>query len=106
MKVVITSTGKDFEAAMDTRFGRCAYFAIYDSNTKKYTFVENTAGQSEQGAGIAAAQDVLKIGADALLTGRLGPKAKQVIESSPLKTVFYESGTIAEVVYEFMKTQP
>lgn len=104
MKIAITSSGDNFESAMDLRFGRCKYFAMYDTETKKYEFIDNIAAQSEQGAGIAAAQNVIKMNTDVLLTGRLGPKALQVIENTGITTKFYDSGSVAEVVYQYMKS--
>lgn len=34
MKVAITATGNSLDAKLDSRFGRCSYFAIYDTEKK------------------------------------------------------------------------
>jgi predicted Fe-Mo cluster-binding NifX family protein len=39
MKVAITSTGNSPESTLDSRFGRCSYFVIYD--TMKRAIREN-----------------------------------------------------------------
>lgn len=103
MKIAVTSTDKDLNAFIDTRFGRCNYFAIYDTESEGYDFIENNAAKSEQGAGISAAQNMIDMKVDVLLTGRLGPKAKQVIEGSNIQTQFYQSGTISDVIYDYTK---
>lgn len=104
MKVIITSTGNSVDSAMDTRFGRCSYFAVYDTESRNFEFISNEAGKAQQGAGIAAAQNVLDLSADVLLTGRLGPKASQVLESSTIKTYFYESGSVTEIAHKYLDT--
>jgi len=34
MKIAITSTGNSLESNIDQRFGRCAYFVIYNTENK------------------------------------------------------------------------
>ncbi len=38
MKIAISSTGKTMENLLDTRFGRCEYFQIHDSKSKKLKY--------------------------------------------------------------------
>ncbi|HBT03829.1 MAG TPA: dinitrogenase iron-molybdenum cofactor biosynthesis protein, partial [Thermodesulfobacterium commune] len=42
MKICIVSQGKDLEAEIDSRFGRCRYFVFYDTETGEYEVIENT----------------------------------------------------------------
>ena len=35
MKICISSTGKNLDAIVDQRFGRCQYFLIIDTDTMK-----------------------------------------------------------------------
>ena len=51
MKVAITSSGNTLDALLDQRFGRCAYFAFYDTESKNVEFVENSSKDAEEGAG-------------------------------------------------------
>ena len=41
MKLAITSQGKDLDAALDPRFGRCQYFIIIDTDTGEYIAAAN-----------------------------------------------------------------
>jgi MinD superfamily P-loop ATPase len=34
MKIAITSTGTEFDSAVEPRFGRCAYFALVDNEAQ------------------------------------------------------------------------
>lgn len=85
MKIVLSSQGNTSKDLVDVRFGRCRYFAVYDIEKKTFDFVENKGSDSNQGAGISAAQTVIDLKPTALLTERLGPKAFQVLDNSEIK---------------------
>jgi len=103
MKIVLSSQGNKKESLVDVRFGRCNYFAIYNVDKKSFDFVENTGKESNQGAGIAAAQVVLKLNAEALLTERLGPKAFKVLEASSMTLFKCHGMSLEDAVDRFKK---
>ena len=41
MIVAITSTGNTIESSIDPRFGRCAFFVLYDTESKEIFFHNN-----------------------------------------------------------------
>ena len=41
MKTVITSSGNELKSNFDLRFGRAAYFCIYDEESKETSFFQN-----------------------------------------------------------------
>lgn len=77
MKIAITATDKDKESKASPVFGRCPYFAIVDEEMR---FIENGAKDQRGGAGMAAAQTIGDQGAKAVLTGKVGPNAFNVLE--------------------------
>ncbi|NLC52248.1 MAG: hypothetical protein GX764_08115 [Firmicutes bacterium] len=85
MKIAITVKEKDPGSQVDLRFGRCAYFAIYNDENKQWRFLPNPGAGEGSGAGVKAAQFILEEGVDLLLTGELGPNARQAIEASGIK---------------------
>lgn len=101
MKIVLSSQGNKKDALVDVRFGRCNYFAVYDFDTNSFEFIENISKESNQGAGIAAAQAVLKLNVKALLTERLGPKAYKVLEASDLDLHKCHGMSLEEAVNRF-----
>ena len=56
MKVAITSTGNTLESKLDQRFGRCAFFTVYDTETKGLEFIPNPNKDVQEGAGPASVQ--------------------------------------------------
>jgi len=102
MKVVFTTSGKDLSAPIDARFGRAPKFLICDPETRDFTIIDN--GQNlnaSQGAGIQAAETVVRSGATALVTGHCGPKAFRVLSAAGIKVYTAEGLTVAEALDRF-----
>lgn len=85
-KIAITSEGPTLDDPVDPRFGRAAGFIVVDPETMAFDYVENGAAQVRaQGAGIQAAETVARIGAKAVLTGYVGPKAFQALAAAGIR---------------------
>lgn len=106
MKLCITAAGNDISAATDAAFGRAPWFVLVDTESGATQGIENVSSQAAQGAGIAAAQTMSEHGVDAVLTGRLGPKARAALEASGVR--MYEGlgrSTVAEALEQFRAGQ-
>lgn len=75
MKVAVSATSGGLDAVIDSRFGRCPYFVVVDTDTMQFEDVPNTSQYSPSGAGIQAAQTIASRGVRAVLTGNVGPNA-------------------------------
>ena len=83
MKIVITSQGTSLESPVDPRFGRAKHFVLVDTNTGELSAHDNSQNlNAPQGAGIQAAQAVAQLGAEAVLTGHVGPKAFTTLQAA------------------------
>ena len=98
MKVCVTAMGKDLDAEVDPRFGRCQYFIFVDTDTMAFDAVENTAIAAPGGAGIQAAQTVVNKGVDVLISGNIGPNAFQVLSTAGVKVATGAYGTVREAI--------
>ncbi|HDS03541.1 MAG TPA: dinitrogenase iron-molybdenum cofactor biosynthesis protein [Firmicutes bacterium] len=102
MKIVLTAREKSIDTEMDPRFGRAPFFVVFDTEWGSYSFLDNEQNlNATQGAGVQAAQNVVKAGADVLITGSCGPKAFQVLQASNVDVVTGDQGLIKEVVERF-----
>ncbi|MCF8085543.1 MAG: NifB/NifX family molybdenum-iron cluster-binding protein [Desulfohalobiaceae bacterium] len=102
MKVAISSTGGTFQDQLDPRFGRAAGFIIFDLSSSQAEFIDNQGNQqASKGAGIHAAQNVARAGAEAVITGHIGPKAYAALESGKIEVYHSETKTVREVVEDF-----
>ncbi len=104
MRIVITSTGNDLDAPASPVFGRCPTYIFVDTETAdgdhpmQFEAVENPALASGGGAGVQAAQFVVERGAQAVVTGSVGPNAFDVLQSAGVPAYLFEGGTVREAV--------
>lgn len=101
MKIAITATGDSLEAKVDPRFGRCAYFLVVDVDTMEVEAIENAGASAGGGAGILAGQAVADAGAQAVLTGNVGPNAFQTLSALGLSMYTDVTGTVKEAVEQY-----
>ncbi len=99
MKVVVAAEGPNLQSAVDPRFGRARYFLLVDSETGSFTAHDNTQNlNAAQGAGIQAAQSVVQLGAEAVLTGNVGPKAFATLQAGNVAIYTGAVGTVQEAL--------
>ncbi|WP_418790662.1 NifB/NifX family molybdenum-iron cluster-binding protein [Phosphitispora sp. TUW77] len=103
MKLVITSEGKNLDAQVNPRFGRCDWFITADSESMDFDCSANPAVSSSQGAGIQAAQFVVDSKAEALITGHVGPNAFQVVDAAGIKIYDGSGLTVKQAIEELKK---
>ncbi|MDY0098104.1 MAG: NifB/NifX family molybdenum-iron cluster-binding protein [Bacteroidales bacterium] len=87
MKVAITSTGNSLESKLDQRFGRCAYFAIYDNESKGIEFIPNPNKDVQNGAGPASVQIVASRNVQKIISGEFGIKIKSLLDSLKIQMI-------------------
>ena len=87
MKVAITSTGNSLESTLDSHFGRCSYFVIYDTVIHSTEFIPNPNKELIEGAGQASVQLIASKGAEKVVSGEFGAKVKSLFDSLKVKLV-------------------
>ncbi|WP_022663147.1 NifB/NifX family molybdenum-iron cluster-binding protein [Paucidesulfovibrio longus] len=103
MLIAISSQGRTLEDAMDPRFGRASGFVIYDSESGEHRWLDNGDNASQaQGAGIQAAQHVADAGVQVLLTGRVGPKAEDVLQRGNVRIELCAEGSVRSALDRFL----
>ena len=102
MKVAVTASGKNLDAQIDPRFGRCAYFIIVETNDLQFEASSNEkAAIMAGGAGIQSAQFLASQGVRAVLTGRCGPKAVSALSAAGINLFLDQTGTVREAIERF-----
>jgi predicted Fe-Mo cluster-binding NifX family protein len=102
MKIAFTTSGENLDGPLDTRFGRAPRFLILDTDTETFELVENTQNlNAAQGAGIQAAENLARAGADALVSGHCGPKAFRVLQAAGIKIYTCSAPTLAAALEQF-----
>jgi len=100
MKIAITSTGDTLESTIDSRFGRCAFFAVYDTELKSTEFVLNPGKEAQEGAGPAAVQFVAALKISKIISVEFGMKIKPLLESLHIEMITNKDSTskIANII--------
>lgn len=101
MRIMIPVEDKSMESKVCQSFGRAPYFLVYDTKTRGSDFIDNSAANSQGGAGIKAAQTVVDNNISALLTPRCGQNAANVIKSANIKIYRTISDSIANNINDF-----
>ncbi len=100
MKTVITSSGDKLQSMMDPRFGRCAYFCIYDQENGSSTFLKNEYATGQSGVGQKVAEKMLNLGIKRIVSGDFGPKAKEMLDKYQVQLVKFtdDNKTIQQII--------
>lgn len=88
MKVAITSTGNSLESTIDQRFGHCAYFVIYDNESKAIEFIPNPNKKSkDKHAGTDAVQIATSRNVRKIISGDFGIRIKSLLDSMKIQMI-------------------
>jgi len=99
MKIAVTSMGESLESPIDQRFGRARFFVLYDLESGEWTVHDNKQNlQAAQGAGIQAAQHVVNMGGEAVITGHCGPKAFVTLNAGDITIYEEASGSVQDAI--------
>lgn len=86
-KIAICAAGDTPASPVDGRFGRCAFFMVWDPEKEEFITLRNAGPEAEHGAGTGAAQTLLQHGVGTVVASRIGPKAWAVLNRAEIKIV-------------------
>lgn len=102
MKVAFSTSGRTLESPLDPRFGRCPALLIYDLSADSFDLLDNGGSvQAAQGAGIRTAEALVRAGAQALVTGHVGPKAFRALDAAGVKIHPCDAPTVREALARY-----
>ncbi len=105
MKIVVTCTGNDLNAQTNPRFGRCPTYIFVETETMAFEALPNPAATASGGAGVQAAQFIVEQGAQAVLSGNLGPNAMEVLQAANIPAYLINAGSVRQAVEAFKAGQ-
>ncbi len=100
MKTVITSKGNNQKSHFDLRFGRAGWFCLIDNETGDTSFIENDQAEATGGAGTKAAEKMVELGVQKVISGDFGPKAKDLLDKFNIQMVIIDDDnqTIKKII--------
>jgi predicted Fe-Mo cluster-binding NifX family protein len=94
MKTVITSSGNDISAAFDRRFGRAAWFCLFDEETGAVEFLLNENLNAANGAGTKTAEKIIELKVGKVISGDFGPKARDLLDKFNVQMVIIQDDSL------------
>jgi predicted Fe-Mo cluster-binding NifX family protein len=102
MRIAVTASGNNLEAAVDPRLGRAPFFLLVNPDTLEFEVVENREGlQAAHGAGVQAATLLARHQPAVVLTGHCGPKAFQTLQAAGIPVVVGVEGPVRIAVQDY-----
>jgi len=100
MITVISSLGDNKDAQFDLRFGRAAFFCIYNEDTKETKFIANKNKDAQGGAGTKTVETMVELGVEKVISGDFGPKAQELLEKFNIQMVVIQddSNKIKDII--------
>lgn len=106
MKVAFTTSGVELDGPLDSRFGRAPRFLVYDLDRDDFMIIDNRQNlNATQGAGIQSAENVARMGVEAVVTGHCGPKAFRVLKAAGIKVMNTDAPTVSQALKLFKAGQ-
>jgi predicted Fe-Mo cluster-binding NifX family protein len=99
-KIAITATGTTLESSIDSRFGRAAWYMIYDPANGGWEPVGNSA-PAAGGAGRDAAERLTRKGVKIVITGQCGAKAMGALRSAGIKVYRAAGCSVAKSLEDY-----
>lgn len=105
MKIAFTTKGTQWDSEMDPRFGRTAYFVVYDEENEELTHFDNSSnGSEDHGAGPKAAQILFDLKTNLLITGNgPGGNAAAVVNKAGIEVYVGAGEMTVEQAYAAFK---
>ncbi len=98
--MAVSSVGESLDSPIDPRFGRCSYFVVFEENGS-HRAVRNTGQALGNGAGIQAAQQILDLDVDTVVTGDIGPNAFRVLAAGGVRMFVKCTGTVGSAMESY-----
>lgn len=105
MKMAVSAMGRDLDAQVDPKFGRCQHFIIVDSDTLEFEAIKNPNIGLMSRAGIQSGQMMADKGVQVILTGNIGPNAFQALSAAGIQIIARVNGTVREAIHRFNSGQ-
>jgi predicted Fe-Mo cluster-binding NifX family protein len=102
MIIVIAASEDYLKSNVDPHFGRCDWYCLYDTDTLKSSFIENTFRYQHEQAGCDAAKFLLSKGIKIAVAGRFGSKVIDIFKTNDVQMVIPQTPqTIAKIISSF-----
>jgi predicted Fe-Mo cluster-binding NifX family protein len=103
MIIAIAASENHLKSLVDPHFGRCDWYCLYDTETKKSSFIENPIRFNQEQAGCDAAMLLTGKGVKMVVAGRFGSKVVDVFRKNNVQMIIpLAQKTISKIINSFV----
>jgi predicted Fe-Mo cluster-binding NifX family protein len=108
VKIAVAANGTGLDAPTSPVFGRAPFYVLADTETMHVEAIENSERSSLRGAGFHSPELFVDRGAQAVVTGNVGPNAFRVLQALGVPVYLSAGGTVREAIeaYQAGRLQP
>jgi predicted Fe-Mo cluster-binding NifX family protein len=106
MSVAVSADTDSLDGHVHNQFGRCACFLIVQPDSLEWKAIENPYRDAPVGAGSGCGQLLLQEGIEAVIAGRVGPTAHEVLTKAGIGIFLApENPTVKDALERYKKNQ-
>lgn len=105
MKIAISSGRPEPDSPLEPHFGHARWFLIYDTETAAWNAVENRPPAGGHGAGMAAASRVCDLSVQAVITGRMGPHPREMLDRAGIAVLRASGCTVQQALEAYQREE-
>jgi predicted Fe-Mo cluster-binding NifX family protein len=103
MIIAIAASENHLKANVDPHFGRCDWYCLYNTESKKSSFIENPVRYNQLQAGCDAANFLIEKDVKMVIAGRFGSKVIDVFKTNNVQMVIPQTQqTITKIINSFI----
>jgi len=103
LRICITADGPDLKSAVGEDLGHSPYFLVVNPETLEFEVFENEAAGWEMGAGMKAADFIIGLNVDAVITGGIGFHGYEKLTDAGIMVISDEEGSVLNAIYNFKR---
>jgi len=98
MKIAVSAEEDNPNAQLAPAFGKSKFFIIFDPDEERCDSILNPGYGLSSGAGAAAAISLKTLGVEKVITGRVGPKTRPLLEEAGIVIVENQAGNVGDIL--------
>lgn len=103
LRICITAEGPDLKSPVGKDLGHSPYFLVIDPETLEFEVYENEAAGWDMGAGMKAADIIIGLGVDAVITGGIGFHGYDKLTGAGIMVISDEEGPVLDAINNFKR---
>ncbi|RPH39385.1 MAG: dinitrogenase iron-molybdenum cofactor biosynthesis protein [Burkholderiales bacterium] len=106
MMVAFIAQKASWDCELEPRFGRTPAIVLLDTERNSLALHDNTRNADlGHGAGIQTAQAIMEVGASAVITVSLGPKAFGILQEATIPAYYATSGHTIKMAWDLFQAK-